>query len=103
MLSVTSDGDRAVVTLPGTLDNGVAAPLKEAFLEALAAGKPVLAVEAGAVERLSTACIQVLIAAGRAAAEAGREFVVMRPGEPLIAAFDDLGLFSVMMGWRIEA
>lgn len=102
MIPLSTDGGRQVLRLPGTLDNGVAPALKAAFQEALAAEGPVV-VDAAAVERLSTACIQVLIAGGRAVTAAGREFVVARPAEALIGAFDDLGLFSVMMTWRIEA
>lgn len=96
------DQDRQVLTLPGTLDNGVAPDLKAAFSQAVATGGTVV-VDASAVERLSTACIQVLIAGSRAVTAAGGAFVLARPAEPLVGTFDDMGLFPVMMSWRIEA
>lgn len=99
MIEVTQHDGRTVVTLPGTLDLRAAVPLHDALTGAVAADQPVV-VDASAVRRLSLGCIQVLIAAGRAMA--GREFVVARPSEALISAFDDLGLFPVMMSWKIE-
>jgi anti-anti-sigma factor len=101
MITCDEDGGRARVTLPGALDTAVAAPLKDALAEALERGLPVV-VDASDVARLSTACIQVLIAGGRATADAGRAFIVIRPSEALVAAFDDMGLFPVMMKWKIE-
>lgn len=102
MISVSEEGGRTLIVLPGTLDGAVARPLKTAFVEAMETGRPVV-VDAAAVARLSTACIQVLIAGGRAVKEAGRDFAVARPSEALVSAFDDLGLFPVMMSWKIEA
>lgn len=101
MIICDEDGGRARVVLPGALDTAVAAPLKEALMAALERGLPVV-VDASDVSRLSTACIQVLIAGGRAVAGAGRQFIVVRPSEALVAAFDDMGLFPVMMKWKIE-
>lgn len=102
MITIDTEGDRRVIHLPGTLDNGVAPALKDAFAEAMAAGGTV-AVDAAAVERLSTACVQVLVAGARAVVAGGGAFVLARPAEALINAFDDLGLFPVMMTWRVEA
>lgn len=102
MISVTEDGGRTHIVLPGTLDTAVATSLKDAFAEAVASERAVV-VDASAVARLSTACIQVLIAGGKAVREAGKEFVVAKPSEALIGAFDDMGLFPVMMTWKIEA
>lgn len=102
MITAIEQAGRTLVTLPGTLDTAVAAPLKDALMEAVAAGRPVV-VDASAVARLSTACIQVLIAGGRAVAGAGHQFSVARPSEALVSAFDDMGLFPVMMTWKIEA
>lgn len=102
MIDVAEQDGVTRLTLPGTLDQRTAAPLREAFLSAVGAGRAVV-VDAAAVDRLSTACIQVLIAAGRAVQAAGQTFTVAAPSEALVSAFDDLGLFPVMMTWKIEA
>lgn len=102
MISVTEDNGRSLIALPGTLDTAVATPLKDAFVQAVADGRAVV-VDASAVARLSTACIQVLIAGGKAVAAAGQPFIVAKPSEALVSAFDDMGLFPVMMTWKIEA
>lgn len=88
--------------LPPILDMAVAGSLKVCLLEAVALAKP-LVIDAAQVERLSTPCIQVLVAAGTALQEAGIGFSLHRPSEAFADAFNDLGLFSVLMRWDITA
>ena len=101
MSSGAEDAGRTRLTLPGTLDNGGAPALRESFLSALEAGTAVV-VAGAAVERVSTPCLQVMLARAAAVADAGRDFALAQPSEALISAFDDLGLFPVLMKWKIE-
>ncbi|MFO7855212.1 MAG: STAS domain-containing protein [Paracoccaceae bacterium] len=56
-----------------------------------------LAVDASAVETLSTPAVLGLVAAARARAEGGRALAVERPSPGFIDAFSDLGLFHDLM------
>jgi len=57
--------------------------------------------DAGAVERMSTPCAQVLLAAGRAAAAAGTEFQIVNASEVFRTAIADLGLQVEFKSWVI--
>jgi len=89
------------LTLPPVLDLRAAKPLQEGLRKVLAKGSPVL-VDAGAVERLSTPCIQLLIAAVAAATREGISLTLLHPSDAFIDAFNDLGLFAVLKQWKIE-
>lgn len=88
--------------LGATLDLRAAQPLKNALLRALGKKKS-LVLEASSVERLSTACIQLLIAAGTAFKEADLAFSLQNPSATLAESFNDLGLRPVLEEWRLEA
>jgi len=55
-----------------------------------------VAVNAGAAERLSTACLQILVAAALAARARGIGFVIRAPSSVFRAAVADLGLSTVL-------
>lgn len=97
---VTSDSGRRLVLAP-VLDILMAAPLRELLRESLIVGAR-LEVDASAVERMSTPCVQVLVAASRAFAEKGVDLVILRPTEAFMGALFELGLFSVVAEWNIE-
>jgi len=75
--------------------------MKSAFLEAITLGKKVV-IDASAVERISTPCIQVLLSAVKTMDEKGLEFSLFSPTEVFVDAFNDLGLFPVLMKWKVE-
>lgn len=103
MKSIRTSTRRGIcrVSLGSALDMRHAARLKQALEQALAKGREIK-VDAGPVERLSTACVQILIAATVAMEKAGIPFTLLHPSEAFIEAFNDLGLHPVLMQWNIE-
>ena len=89
------------VPLSPVLDITASEPLRDSLLEASASGRKVV-IDASAVERLSTPCIQVILAAGRSFKEQGLEYSLFSPSETFVSAFDDLGLFAALMEWKVE-
>ena len=89
------------VSLGSALDMRQADRLKQALEQALVKGR-VIKVDASLVERLSTACVQILIAATAAMEKAGIAFTLLRPSEVFVESFNDLGLRPVLMQWNIE-
>ncbi len=97
---ISGESGRRLV-LASVLDILVAAELREYLRESVIVGGR-LEIDAGAVERMSTPCIQVLVAATRALAEKGIEFVILRPTEAFMGALFELGLFTVVAEWNVE-
>lgn len=89
------------VNLGPSLDMGSAEPLKQALDQALAKGRQIK-LDASAVERQSTACLQILIAATVAMEKAEIPFTLLGPSEAFIESFEDLGLRPVLRQWNIE-
>ncbi len=89
------------VNLGSVLDLRRAERLKQALEQALVKGSQIR-VDASSVERLSTACTQILIAATVAMEKAGIPFTLLRPSEAFIESFNDLGLHPVLKQWNIE-
>ena len=58
------------ISLPSILDITAAAELKRNLLEALASGSSI-SINASAVQRVTTPCLQILAAAARSVAQAG--------------------------------
>lgn len=83
------------------LDIRAAAHLRDGLSKALARGKPVV-IDAGQVERLSTPCVQVLLAASKSAEAAGGRLTLTQASDGFVAAFSDLGLFGNLMNWQAE-
>ena len=97
------DSDEAVtLKLPGSLDMVVAGYLKEALLYARSLNKKVV-LDGSDVEQLSTPAIQLILAAQIELSMAGLEAILLRPSEEFASAFDDLGLFSALMKWKVES
>ena len=78
-------------TLPSVLDLTAAEPLCQSLLERLALLDAVV-VLGSEVERVSTAAIQVLLAAAAEARTRGVAFRLDAPSETLVCALKDLGL-----------
>lgn len=80
-----------LVALPAELGLAAAEPLRAALVRAIDAGAA-LTIDGAAVERISTACLQVLLAAARAAERGGMAFRIINPSQVLSDAVRDLAL-----------
>ncbi len=98
---LTKRGKTAKIALPEVLDLSTAAPLKTALAAALEGDRPIV-VDAGRVIRLSTPCLQVLIAAERAMKAADVAFTLANPSDAFVDTFNDLGVFSHLKQWTIK-
>jgi anti-anti-sigma regulatory factor len=78
-----------------------AAPLKSALAKTLEGGGAIV-IEAASVERMSTACVQVLLAYVEAASALNRPVAIRRPSVAFANAFRDLGLTGFINDWNIE-
>ena len=85
--------------LPAILDITKAKELRGHMVERLNCGA--VLVDASAVDRVSTPCIQVLLAAARSADCAGTSFRIANASEPLRAALADLGLQAEFENWMV--
>ncbi|WP_431204584.1 STAS domain-containing protein [Bradyrhizobium betae] len=103
-----SDNDTAVVSaepvagghrLPSQLDLTAARQLQDDIRSRLASGAVVL--DAGAVDRLSTPCVQILLAAGLAAASADVSFRIANASEVFTTAVVELGLETQFRNWMV--
>ena len=81
--------------LDQVLDLRAAAGLKERLLQLLGEGRP-LTIDASRVARISTACIQVIIAFVIAARHAGLPLTIAPTSTAFDAAFAGLGLDGVI-------
>ena len=95
---VLSRAHRTYCNLGATLDLRAAQPLKAAMLRAIEKQQP-LTLNASSVERLSTACVQLLIAIETALQDAGYSLVLDEPSEAFSEAFADLGLKPELQQW----
>ena len=93
------DPSGALIKLPQVLDLTQAQSLRDAMEARLNDGPLVL--DASAVERMSTPCAQVLLAAGRAADLAGCPFQIIAPSDAFLAALADLGLPAEFKNWMV--
>lgn len=100
-VKLTTRGKTARIALPEILDFGTAEPLKAALEKALAGGRP-LKLDAEKVERLSTPCLQVMIAAELAMKAADVPFTLSNPSDAFVDTFNDLGAFGQLKQWTIE-
>ena len=99
---VASGKKESRITLGPVLDIRAAGPLRDGLQKALKRGKPIV-LDAAQVDRLSTPCIQVLLAAGKTAEAGGGRIQLAQASDAFVAAFSDLGLFAALMSWQAEA
>jgi anti-anti-sigma regulatory factor len=85
--------------LTQALDLTQASALRDQMILLLQKGAVVL--DARAVERMSTPCLQVLLAAGFAAAAANTSFQIVNASDSFKAAVADLGLQSRFTDWMV--
>lgn len=98
-LDETEDGYR--LTLAPVLDMSNSKPLRAFFLSLSSLGKKIV-IDAAHVQRMSTPCVQVFLAAAQSFEENDVEFSLSQPTATFINAFDDLGLFSTLLKWNVE-
>ncbi|MBY0431386.1 MAG: STAS domain-containing protein [Rhodospirillales bacterium] len=87
-----------VVALPSAIDARTIAGVKAQMEKAAAQASRVL-VDASQVEHLGTAGAQLVLALAK---RQGDAFALKSPSAPFVQAFEDLGLFPVLMSWTIE-
>ena len=90
---------KPLTRLPSGLDLTGAQFLRDTLVAQLTDGS--LLLDASAVERMSTPCVQVLLAAARAADLAGSPFQVRDASEVFQAALADLGLKAEFNKWMV--
>jgi anti-anti-sigma regulatory factor len=84
---------RLEIELPSVVDLPVSAELRDILLDALARDTAAdVVVKAAEVERMSTASVQVILAAAAGFLGAARRFEVESPSEAVVATFAHLGL-----------
>jgi anti-anti-sigma regulatory factor len=89
----------ATAPLPAILDLSLASTLKDLLAASLEANAAV--VDAAAVERMSTPCAQIFLAAGRAADLAGITFKITNASVAFRTAVADLGLQTDFTKWMV--
>jgi chemotaxis protein CheX len=89
----------ALIRLPQVLDLTRAQNLRDTMAARLSGGPLVL--DASAVERMSTPCVQVLLAAGRAADLAGSTFQFINASDVFRTALTDLGIEAEFKNWMV--
>ena len=89
------------VCLPPAMDLRAATPLKATLDDALGKALPFV-IQAARVERMSTACVQILIAFVDAARKGGIGVTFSQPSPAFLGAFDSLGLAPVIAHWKVE-
>ncbi|CCD97514.1 STAS domain-containing protein [Bradyrhizobium sp. STM 3809] len=83
--------------LPQMLDLTQAGKLRDEMIQLANAGDVLL--DASGVERMSTPCVQILLAAGRGAQAASRSFRIVQASELFRTAIADLGLRNEFENW----
>jgi len=86
-------------TLPREMDLLAAEALKGVLVDMLDQDGG-LALDASEVERVSTPCIEVLVAAEVAFGKSGQKFEMSAPSPPLCDALEALGLVDRIEKWR---
>lgn len=99
--TISKTDDAVQLGLVASMDLRAAEPLLHSLHEILAqSGKVVI--DAAAVDRLSTPCVQILLSAAQHMEQHGIPFVIRAPSDAFVSAFDDLGLFSFLMKWPVQ-
>jgi anti-anti-sigma regulatory factor len=86
------------IVLPARLSINSAAELRKNLMNLLD-GNGSIEIDASEVERITTPCIQIIIAMEKSTASAGRKFKVVNPSAAFSDAFATLGLSSYLQSW----
>jgi len=98
MTAITEPGGPEIV-LPQILDFAQAQVLRDTLIGL--PGTAALVLDASAVERMSTPCAQVLLAAGRTAESTGTSLKILNASEVFTSALAELGLQPEFSKWVI--
>lgn len=90
------------ISLAAILDLRAAQPLKSLLADGLS-GTDAVVIDASAVNRLSTAAIQLLIAFLAAMGKAQRRVTIVRPSMVFLSGFESLGLSALILPAVTEA
>lgn len=82
--------------LPSSLELAAAEPLCRKLQDKIRDARPILLV-GSAVERISTPCLQILVAASKSARARGVSFALREPSKVLLDALVDLGLEQALI------
>ena len=92
-MELKDSNGRMEIELPGVVDLPAAAELRDILLDALARDSASdVVLKAAGVERISTACIQVITAAAAGFKAAARRLDVETPSTVITESFAQLGL-----------
>jgi chemotaxis protein CheX len=92
-MELKDNNGRLEIELPGVVDLPTSAELRDILLDALARDTAAdVVLKAGGVERISTAGVQVMLAAGDGFKGAARRFEVETPSNAVTETFAQLGL-----------
>lgn len=94
----SEDTDLVRLGLPADLDLPMAQTLVDSLRHAFASARAIR-IDAEAVERISTACVQALVAASNQSAENGVTFAIVQPSVVVVEACEDLGLSAWLKQW----
>lgn len=89
--------------LPASLDIVSAGEFYTSMKEAVKSKPKTLVLDAGAVERITTPCIQILLSASLTQEDNGGGLAIENPSETMEKAFADLGLSEQLDVWRKAA
>ena len=87
----------AAYALPQMLDLTQAAQLRDEMIRIAEGGS--IELDASGVERMSTPCVQILLAAGRGARAANKSFKITQASELFRTAVAELGLRNEFDNW----
>lgn len=96
--SIQSDGDNVVIGLVSILDMSVADDLLSQLRESVAGHKN-LSLNAQNVERLSTPCVQIMLAAATEIENKGGRFTVENASKGFERSMRELGLSDHLKNW----
>lgn len=92
------EADEVRLILPADLDLPMAQMLLDGVRHAFASPRAIR-IEAEGVERVSTACVQILLSATQQAAERAITLIIVRPSAALTEICEDLGLSDWLKQW----
>lgn len=84
--------------LSEVLDINAAQSLREGLIEVGTTTERIV-VDGSQVDRIATPAVQILLAAAREFSAEGRSFSVHDASQPLVSAFEDLGLAEDLKRW----
>ena len=88
------------IPLAPTLDIAASEALREQFVDIMSKDRAA-AVDASAVKRISTPCIQVIIAAGIESERRGQKLTIGKASPAFNEAFENLGLSEFLSQWGL--